>query len=63
MNKIIVLYLAYFVVWMAALVGYVMNIVKIFTSFDDGLTTLMIIRLIGTFAVPLGAIVGWVPNP
>lgn len=63
MNKILVLYLAYFILWTLAAVGYFMNLFKILTGFDGGLTTLMIVRLIGTIVFPLGAIVGWAPNP
>ena len=46
------------IVWTAAIVGWVMNLVNLFG--DDYDTKLMIIgRVIGVFFMPLGAVLGF----
>lgn len=44
------------------LIGYVMNIVKIFALFDCGLGVEAAFRIVAVFAFPLGAILGWIPS-
>ena len=42
--------------------GWIWNIVKLIAMTFDPLTTLLVVRIIGIFVPPLGAIVGYVPN-
>ncbi len=42
----------------AGFIGWVMNIVTIATTFTE-LTGLMIIRIVGIFIAPLGAVLGY----
>ena len=44
---------------LAAIVGWILNIVKAFGSLDDPLTAMFIARVVGVFAAPLGAVLGW----
>lgn len=46
-------------VWVAAIGGWIANIVKIFGSAADPLTPFFIIRCIGVFVAPVGAILGF----
>lgn len=43
----------------AAAVGYVLNIIKIFGALGDPITGFFVGRVIGAFIVPVGCIVGW----
>lgn len=52
-----IIYLAIFI---AFVVGYIGNIVKLIGLFGDGFTAELIIRLVGVFAAPLGAIAGYI---
>jgi hypothetical protein len=45
-------------VFVAGFIGWVMNIVTIATTFTE-LTGLMIIRIVGIFIAPLGAVLGY----
>jgi len=45
--------------WLAAIGGWVANIVKIFWSAGEPLTAIFIIRCVGVFAAPIGAILGY----
>ena len=47
------------ILWLAAIGGWVANIVKIFGTADDPITAFFIIRCIGVFAAPLGAVLGF----
>lgn len=47
------------VVWLAGVVGWVMNIVAIATGTFDPVTPMMVLRLIGVFMLPLGGVLGW----
>lgn len=44
----------------AALSGWVMNIITIAHSNFGDLTGLLVLRVVGIFVAPLGAILGWV---
>lgn len=48
------------VVVMAAVVGWIMNLVTIFQTFDAALTGELIIRVAGIFLVPIGAVMGYI---
>lgn len=39
--------------------GWVMNIIEIFGSDFSQITGMLVIRVIGVFLAPIGAIVGW----
>ena len=43
----------------AACIGYVLNILKIFGALGDPITGFFVGRVIGAFIVPIGCIVGW----
>lgn len=49
----------YFGTIIAVAIGWVWNIVKIFGSAADPLTALFVLRCIGIFLAPLGAVVGY----
>ena len=55
----VVALLAYICLILAGLAGYVMNIFAIVGSLSGEVTTLLVVRIIGCFAFPLGAILGW----
>ena len=45
-------------IFVAGLIGWTMNIVTIATTYSE-LTGLMIIRIVGIFIAPLGAVLGY----
>jgi len=51
--------LAYLAVIVLAVVGYVMNLVKLVGMSDGGVTAMFILRLVGVVAAPFGAFIGW----
>jgi hypothetical protein len=53
------LYVTYAVVALAALAGWVMNIITIAHSSFDVLTGMLVLRIVGIFVGPIGAILGW----
>ena len=55
-------FLAIFVIslYVLALGGYLMNIIKIFQSIREPISTLIILRIVGIFVTPLGAVLGFV---
>lgn len=60
MNKLnlgIGMLVLYFTIVFVTLGGYIANIAKL-VSMDGGITTLFILRVVGIFAVPFGAILG-----
>lgn len=50
------LWIAFFSLWIAAIAGWIMNIVEMF---GDITTNELIIRAIGIFVAPAGALMGW----
>jgi len=44
----------------AACAGWIMNIVAIFNGSFEPVTGEMVVRIIGVFLAPIGAIMGWV---
>lgn len=44
--------------WIAAIVGWVMNIITI--AHDTGATGILILRIVGIFVAPLGAVLGYI---
>jgi hypothetical protein len=49
----------YLIVGLAGVVGWVMNIVDIANSDFDNITGMLVIRVIGVFVPPLGAVLGY----
>lgn len=45
--------------FLAGFAGWVMNIVKLWNAGFDVITGYMIVRIIGVFLAPLGAVVGY----
>lgn len=50
---------AIIILWLAAIYGWVMNILTIFNSALSPLTGEMAIRIIGVFIAPIGAVLGY----
>lgn len=50
----------YFVVMVAGIIGWVLNLVKIFGSDFSDITGLLVLRIIGAFVAPLGAVLGYI---
>lgn len=50
---------AYFMGVILLGIGWVSNIVQIIHHINDPLTNMMILRWVGIFVAPLGAILGW----
>ena len=44
----------------AAIAGWTMNVVQIITGYDAMTTNLLIVKAVGVFLAPLGAIMGYV---
>ena len=42
-----------------AIGGWIANIVKMFAILNDGITGILILRVIGVFAAPMGAVLGY----
>jgi hypothetical protein len=49
----------YILLIIAAVIGWVWNIVKIVGSISDPLTAMFIARCVGAFVAPIGAILGY----
>lgn len=49
----------FILLWLLAIGGYISNIVKLFVSANDPLTTIIILRGIGIVLAPLGAVLGF----
>ena len=48
--------------WLAAVIGWVVNLVQLANMLPDkfsDIATLAVLKLIGVFVAPLGAILGW----
>ena len=46
-------------IWLAGIVGWVMNIVTIAQSSFDPITGMLVLRCIGVVLAPLGAVLGY----
>jgi len=49
----------YLIVGLAGVVGWVMNIVDIVNSDFSSITGMLVVRIIGVFVPPLGAVLGY----
>ena len=52
-------YLAILAVWAIGLVGWIANIVKIVSMLSGPVTAMFVGRVVGVFAFPLGAVLGF----
>lgn len=52
--------LVWFVVTIGAMIGWVLNIIKLVGMIDGEITTMFVLRVVGIFAAPLGAILGYI---
>lgn len=48
-----------FALWCAGIVGWVLNIIQLFSTSFDPLTAVAVLRVIGVFFPPLGAVMGY----
>lgn len=46
--------------YILAIFGYLLNIIKIFQSIREPISTLIILRIVGIVVTPLGAVLGFV---
>ena len=51
--------LVFVIVWLTAIVGWVMNVVKIVGQISDPITGMFIFRCVGVLVAPLGAVLGF----
>lgn len=51
-----------FILLIFAMIGWVLNIVKLIQCAGGGVTGMLIIRIIGIFVAPLGCIMGYISN-
>jgi hypothetical protein len=47
------------VVWLLGAIGWVMNLITIANSSFDVITGMLVLRVVGVFVAPLGAILGY----
>lgn len=47
-------------IFLAAGVGWCLNLFTVINNLDSGLSLLMLLRLVGIFVAPLGAVLGYV---
>jgi hypothetical protein len=52
--------LIFLALWVGGIVGWILNIFAILHGVSGPLTTLFVLRIVGIFAFPLGAILGYV---
>lgn len=50
---------ALLIIGVLVVAGWVMNIMSIWNTIDNPLTAKFILRVIGIFVAPIGAILGW----
>lgn len=55
----LVIALAWFVIVVGGMIGWVLNIIKLVAMIDGGITAMFVLRIVGIFAAPLGAILGF----
>jgi hypothetical protein len=47
------------VVWLLGVIGWIMNLITIANSSFDVITGMLVLRVVGVFVAPLGAILGY----
>jgi len=51
--------ITYIMLWVLAVIGWIANIVTIVNHVNDPMSTLIVLRIVGIFAVPFGSILGY----
>lgn len=46
--------------WIAGVIGWILNIASIVHMLNDPITAMFIARVVGVFAAPLGAVLGYI---
>lgn len=59
-NTAVIVVLLYIVLIIGSLIGWVLNVIDLLQTIGGGFTTLFVLRVVGVFVAPLGAILGWV---
>lgn len=59
MDKQLVVLLAVIGVWIAAIVGWVMNIVTLYHMSFANITGELVLRCVGIFVAPIGSVMGF----
>jgi hypothetical protein len=54
------LFLLYFALIIGGFVGWALNLIALVNAISGPLTTLVVLRIVGIFAFPLGAILGYI---
>jgi len=52
--------LVWFVLVVGGMIGWVLNIIKLVGMIDSEITTMFVLRIVGIFAAPLGAVLGYI---
>jgi hypothetical protein len=52
--------LAYAAIAIAIIIGWVMNLVQLIGMASDGVTGLFVLKIVGLFLAPLGAVLGYI---
>lgn len=52
--------LTFIILWVAGIAGWIMNIIQVIKMADAGFTAMFVLKIVGIFAAPLGAILGWI---
>lgn len=56
----IVGFLVFITLFIAAISGWIMNVVAILNMANGPITGMFILRCVGIFVAPLGAVIGWI---
>lgn len=59
MKSLFAIPFAMFAFWIAVIVGWIINIVQLFSTSFEPLTAVAVLRVVGVFVPPLGAIMGY----
>ena len=60
MNSALIILLMYFTIVIAALYGWIMNIVSLAHMNMTDVTGMLVLRVVGIFMAPLGAVLGYI---
>ncbi len=52
--------LGYIALWVAAIIGWILNIVQVVQMADESITGMFVLKCVGILAAPLGAVLGWI---
>lgn len=51
---------SFIVLWLLAVIGWILNIFQVVGLLSEPITTLVVCKLVGVFIAPFGAILGWI---